>query len=56
MAFFWFWVVMFGLFYIILGNTYGVDDDHPLDANPYSRLTFTMGMILYSLGTAVGDL
>ena len=46
--FFFFWVCLFGLFYLILGNTIGVDDDHPLDANPYSRLSFTFGMIMYS--------
>lgn len=54
--FFIFWVCLFGLFYIILGNTYGEDGDHPLDANSYGRLGWSMGMILYSWGTAIGDL
>lgn len=54
--FFVFWVFLFGLFYIILGNTYGVDADHPEDANAYVRLPWAFGMMLYSWGNAVGDL
>ena len=54
--FFVFWVFLFGLMFIILGNTYGNDADHPIDANAYSRLGWSTGMILYSWGTAIGDL
>ena len=54
--FFVFWVCLFGLFYIILGNTYGEDGDHPIDSNAYGRLPWSLGMILYSWGTAIGDL
>ena len=54
--FFLFWVVLFGLFYIILGNTVGVDADHPEDANPYIRHSWAMGMLFYSWQQAIGDL
>lgn len=54
--FFFFWVLLFGLFFIILGNTYGEDDDHPEDANDYARLPWSVGMLIYSWRNALGDL
>ena len=44
-----------GIVYIVLGNTYGVDADHPLDANPYIRHSWAVGMVLYSWRQAIGD-
>lgn len=54
-GYFIFWIALFGLFYMILGNTVGEDGDHP-NGNDYASLPWSAGMMLYSYRTSIGDL